>query len=153
GQSVFRFTQIFSSRLGDFSPHFNASYLARGGSLPNQVEVFLGYDQRIADWFTFVFDVNGLIQLDAYRDGFRFPQKVHVEGAFERSSGQTLFLSRDISLTNIPARTRDHTLRAAIGTKLNPKEDLLIVANLMFPLNRQGLQSSVTPTVGFEFAF
>ena len=41
----------------------------------------------------------------------------------------------------------------AVGFKFNPTGNLLISANLLFPLTDAGLTSNITPVVGVEHTF
>ena len=41
----------------------------------------------------------------------------------------------------------------AVGFKFNPTGNLLISANMLFPLTDAGLTSNITPVVGVEYAF
>jgi hypothetical protein len=44
-------------------------------------------------------------------------------------------------------------LIGAVGLKANIGSTLLVTANLLFPLNNNGLTSKVTPVIGFDYSF
>jgi len=41
----------------------------------------------------------------------------------------------------------------AAGVRFNPGRNLLISANLVFPLGDSGMQSNIIPVIGFDYAF
>jgi hypothetical protein len=46
-----------------------------------------------------------------------------------------------------------NSLLGVVGFKLNVGGTFLINANVLFPLNDQGLRAKVTPVVGIDYAF
>ena len=80
-----------------------------------------------------------------------FPQSQTLQ-IIQGSTGNTIG-QREISLTNIPSFTHDHIINASFGLKFNPKKEMMIIANVIIPLNEGGLRSSFIPTIGFEFCF
>jgi hypothetical protein len=52
-----------------------------------------------------------------------------------------------VSTGNLPS------ILGAAGVKVNPWGNLLISANVLFPLNHAGLVSRVTPVIGFDYVF
>jgi hypothetical protein len=47
----------------------------------------------------------------------------------------------------------DDILAAAVGVKWNPFGRFLLLANILLPLNEDGLRAAFTPTVGVEYSF
>jgi hypothetical protein len=47
----------------------------------------------------------------------------------------------------------DNILAASVGTKWNPFGRFLLIANVQFPLNDDGLRAAWIPTVGVEYSF
>jgi hypothetical protein len=41
----------------------------------------------------------------------------------------------------------------AAGVKFNPKGNLLISANVLFPLTDAGIRAKAVPVIGFDYAF
>lgn len=130
---------ILSGLFGDFSPHLNAGYEYRGRDVDqDEFELALGFDQRLSDWATLAVDMLG-----AFKVGdplLRLPEEVRIEAPFPRT----------IAPTNIPER-RDDILDGALGFKFRTGGGLVVLANVMVPLNDGGLRAGVTPTFGLEY--
>jgi hypothetical protein len=47
----------------------------------------------------------------------------------------------------------DDLLTASIGVKVNPWKNLLLLGNVLVPLNDTGVRASVIPTIGLEISF
>lgn len=143
---------ISSATLGNFGPHLNLGYNARLSDLQrDQFEVFLGFDQKLAETFTLVVDVLGRFELGSEIEQSKFPEDIPIKG---NPGGElTVDLVRNISVTNIPLTSNDHIIDAAFGFKFAPKEGLLFLGNIFVPLNDGGLRSDIAPTVGVEFTF
>lgn len=110
---------------GRFNPHVNIGYeIDSGGSEESELVWSAGFDTKITEWLTGAVDVLGSNELDG--DGV----------------GDDIF---DVSL----------------GVKVSPlylfqKEEepsLVIFANVLLPLNDEGLRTDFTPTVGVEYTF
>jgi hypothetical protein len=114
----------------------------------DKFEFIIGYDQKIADWFTLVIDVLGRIDLGDPVESQQFPENVNINWTV----GSTDYV-KSVSLTNIPNYSSDNIIDAAFGFKINLKESLLIIANVFVPLNDDGLRAGVVPTIGIEFSF
>jgi hypothetical protein len=130
---------IISGQFSDFSPHANVGYEYRGGKLEqDQVELITGFDQKLADWATLAVDL-----LAAFKVGNQqlvFPQPVTYESPFVRA----------VEVTNIP-NTRDDIIDGSLGFKFQTGAGLIIITNVLVPLNDGGLRSGVTPTIGLEY--
>ncbi len=149
GFSSLRAVVIGSKILGNFAPHLNLAYLKKFTDLDrDKFEFIIGYDQKIADWFTLVIDVLGRIDLGDPVESQQFPENVNINWTV----GSTDYV-KSVSLTNIPNYSSDNIIDAAFGFKINLKESLLIIANVFVPLNDDGLRAGVVPTIGIEFSF
>lgn len=130
---------IVSGTFADFSPHTNVGYEYRGSDLEQDlIEVILGFDQRLASWATLAVDFLG-----AFRVGDRklsFPESVTIEKPFKR----------EIQVTNIPNRA-DDVLDGSLGFKFRTGGGLIIITNVLVPLNDGGLRAGVIPTLGLEY--
>jgi hypothetical protein len=149
GFSTLRATVIGSKILGDFSPHLNLSYWKKfTDNDRDEIEGILGYDQKIANWFTLAIDVLGRFELGNPIASMQFPTSVNTK----RVVGSTTY-TNTISLTNLPYYHNDNTVDASFGVKLELKEALLLMTNVIVPLNHTGLRADAIPTVGMEFGF
>ena len=69
-----------------------------------------------------------------------FPQPVRFDEPFRRT----------LPATNIPDRN-DDIIDGSIGFKFRTGSGLIIVTNVLVPLNDGGLRSSPVPTLGVEY--
>jgi len=149
GFSSLRAELIGSKILGDFAPHVNLSYWKKfTDNDRDEIEGILGYDQKIAEWFTLAIDFLGRYQLGNPIADMQFPSSVNTK----RVVGSTTYINT-ISLTNLPNYKNDNTIDAAFGFKFEVKESLLLMTNVFVPLNHTGLRADIVPTVGMEFGF
>ncbi|MGH1362480.1 MAG: hypothetical protein ACRBF0_02925 [Calditrichia bacterium] len=142
---------IGSAIKGNFAPHINIAYEYRGSDLDrNEIELFVGYDQKISDQFTLAVDFLGEFEIGDQIDELAFPdaQEIRVD-----IGDPTNFWVREISPTNIPNRESDNILNASVGFKFSPKDNMVMLANTFVPLNDGGLRSDFVSTFGFEFSF
>jgi len=151
GKSSYRGMLITSAALGDFSPHLNLSYAHQGG-IQNRdgIEISVGYDQKITEWFTLAADFLGSYEISNNKE-IQFPsENVNIEGdpVIHHTPKHVM---KEVSLTNIPYFSHDNFSNGSVGFKINPKKEMILVGNVIFPLNEGGLRSSLIPTVGFEF--
>lgn len=151
GKSSYRGMLIGSASLGYFSPHLNLAYAHQGGSEDRDgLEVSVGYDQKLADWCTFAADFLGAFEIGGTHK-YEFPsENVVIEGQPKELSHP---IRREVSLTNVPSFSRDDIMNGSFGFKLNPKKEMILVANVIVPFNDGGLRSTFIPSVGFEFSF
>jgi len=130
---------ILSGTFDDFSPHSNIGFEYRGSDLDqNELEVIAGFDQRLSNWATLAVDFLGAFKVGDEKIGF--PQPVRLEAPFQR----------DIRVTNIPD-VRDDILDGSFGFKFRTDGGLLIITNVLVPLNDGGLRSGPIPTLGVEY--
>jgi hypothetical protein len=151
GAAGFKPFLIWSSSHRSFSPHLNAGYQWNGSSvlagdpttgeskdLPDQAFFTVGADFGVNSRFTFGVDVLGQYLIDS-------PRMKREE--FFALDGVSVF-------PNIGFEQESYlVLNGAVGFKLNVVQQLLVVFNLLFNLNDNGLQDKVTPLIGFEYAF
>jgi len=114
----------------------------------NEIELFLGYDQKLADSVTLAVDFMREFEVGNSVAELQFPWTAVIQ----RSIGITVF-RREVSLTNIPNFARDHNVNASFGLNYNPREEIIFVGNVILPLNDGGLRSDFISTVGFQVGF
>ncbi len=149
GEPSYKGHLIFSSIIGEFSPHLNVGYEHRGNQFDrDEIEVFAGYDQKISETLTLAVDFLGEFEIGEEVEELRFPESVTLQGGNEWAN-----FTHRISLTNIPNFSDDHIINGAIGIKFVPRENFLIFGNVFVPLSEGGLRSNFVPTVGFESNF
>lgn len=130
---------IISGTFSDFAPHANVGYEYRGSDLEQDVvEVIAGFDQRLASWATLAIDLLGGFRVGDQK--LKFPEDVHIQAPFERT----------VRVTNIPDRN-DDILDGSLGFKFRTGGGLIIITNVLVPLNDGGLRSGVIPTLGLEY--
>lgn len=140
GSTSGRGVGILSARLGGFNPHGYIGYTARGGPRNNSVDADLGFDQLVAPWATFAFDVLGSWQSGASK--IDVPPPVQYSAPFRYA----------LPVTNIPSE-RDDFLSLSTGFKFRTRRGIQIVTNALFPLRDAGLQPNVVWTGGLEYNF
>jgi hypothetical protein len=132
---------ILSARYGDFSPHVNAGYAYYGSSLlSNAVLATGGFDQLLAPWATFAFDL--ISQWPVGGNDLSLPGPV----TFDVPTREV------VQTTNIRSGS-DRRIYGSAGVKLSPAEDLTIVISSLVPLASGGLQPQSAWTIGVERNF
>jgi hypothetical protein len=130
---------ILSSRRGNFSPHLNAGYAYRAGTIQNSaVLATLGFDHLVAPWMTAAVDLISEWQVGEAR--LELPSSVHYS-----------YPERTVRTTNIPVQ-RDDVMNASAGARFAVR-DFSILANAIVPLRDAGMQPNLLWTVGLERAF
>lgn len=131
---------VLSGTFSEFSPHLNAGYEYRGGPLDqDEFELVVGFDHRLSEWATLAVDM-----LSAYEVGdpvLGLPAPVTLDAPFRRT----------VETTNLP-EMRDDIIDGSLGFKFRTSGGVVLVANLLVPLNEGGLRAGVTPTFGLEYA-
>ncbi len=177
-----RASVVWSVHLGGFSPHVNAGYTwstnpsddrteeemhpEHGGAplprltIPDQVDYTAGFDWAVHPRVTVAFDVIGRTFLQT--------QIVQVEDqTFTATTGDSrggeclcepegqqppqVVTARYPRLTTTQGDL--NTLIGSFGLKVNPFANLLVTANALFSLNREGLQFNIAPMVGIDYSF
>lgn len=132
---------VFSARFGVFTPHVNGGVFYRSAASQNSTLLATaGFDQLLATWATFAFDVISEWQLGASK--LTLPQPVTITRPFVRT----------IQPTNIP-EGRDDVVNASVGLKLRTDSGTTGLVNVLLPMNRGGLRATAIWTVGLEYNF
>lgn len=138
GATSLRGLFVASASFGDFSPHANVGYSGRGGEAGlQQVDVVAGFDHRLADWATLAVDVLGAFRMD---DELDFPEPAVIPGLYRRT----------VDRVNLPDR-RDDLVDGSFGFKLRTESGVVVMANVLVPLNDGGLRAGIIPTLGVEY--
>jgi hypothetical protein len=131
---------IASARLGNVSPHLNIGHdLRTGRGRSDALLATAGFDQPMSDWATMAMDVISEWQIGG---GLKFPQAVRIQYPVERT----------IVPTNIP-NTKDHRLTGSFGMKFRVLGAPILVANVLVPLRRGGMESRFAWTLGIDGNF
>lgn len=140
GELSARSLLILSGTFAGFSPHANVGYDFVGGDLSqDEVELAAGFDHRLADWATLAVDVLGSFNVGDEK--LSFPDPARLEAPFPRT----------VRLTNIPSR-RDDVVDGSLGFKFQTGAGLIVVTNVLVPLNNGGLRAGPVPTLGLEYS-
>lgn len=154
GKANARISGVASKKMGQFAPHLNLAYDRRGAAFDSdELELVAGFDQKIASSVSFAADFLGSFDLKRNEAIKLFPGVAHISDQFVNSAGTTGRLERAIDLSNIPDRDNDNTLDIALGFRAAPSARLLLLGNILVPLNDGGLRSSVAPTFGATINF
>jgi len=147
GHATARFTLIASAAVADFTPHANIAFDYRNSDIErDRVDLFAGFDQKLYERLTIAGDVLGRFEVGKRNPATVFPRTAEIS----RPAGASTY-RRTVSLTNIPDFRSDHVVDGALGFRFAPRRSLLIVGNVLVPLNRGGLRSTIVPTLGVEF--
>jgi hypothetical protein len=139
GETNLRGLLIASAGFGDFSPHLNFGYQLRRGDLGQDAfEIVAGFDHRLAPAVTLALDVLGVLKVGD--DPIHFPEAVPIGGAYQQT----------VDPTNIPD-IPDHILDGSLGFKFRTEAGLVVVANVLVPLNQGGLRPQLVPTIAIEY--
>ena len=152
GKANVRLSGIASKTFGDFTPHLNLGYEYRGAEYDSdELEFAVGFDQQLVKGLTFAVDILGEFDLNK-EDALDFdysPEPIRIRSTLENGS-----FTRTIDQNNIPWRINDDgILNAAMGFRAAPADNINFLANILVPLNDDGLRSDVVYTVGFAFTF
>lgn len=155
GETNARVSGIVSKKMGNFTPHLNLTYEKRPIDFDSdQLEIVAGFDQKIASGVTFAGEFFGAFALNnAETIKFFREDTVEISDSFRGTTGATGSLTRKVDLTNIPHRKNDQMFDVSLGFRIAPSERLLILGNVIVPLNDGGLRSSVAPTLGVNVNF
>ncbi len=145
GHTNARLIGILSGKIGDFTPHLNLGYDYRGDEMESdEVEFALGFDQKLVPGLTFAADFLGEINLEKENFFDAFADKAAIVDRAP-GGGQS---TRTINLSNIPDRSDENIYNAAIGLRFAPSENLILLGNILLPLNDAGLRSNIAATFG-----
>lgn len=150
GKTNIRFAGIISKKIGDFTPHLNLGYDKRSAELDSdEFEFAAGFDQKIVSGLTFAFDILGQVDVNSDDAIVLFPGTRTIVDRVASGQGQAV---REIDLSNIPERDNDNVYDASFGFRYAPSANVILLGNILVPLNDGGLRSTVAPTVGLTFS-
>ena len=164
---------IGSLQLGTFSPHINGGYTwssnapdpnapltVEASTIPNQVSYAAGFDWAIHPRVTFIVDVLGRTYLNSQTVTLVNQEYTAVTGdsiggsCFCEPEGENPPRTIHRSFQRLSSSEANlNTLLGSIGFKVNPVGNLLITANVLFSLNRKGLQDSLSPLFAIDYSF
>jgi hypothetical protein len=143
-----KLTFIASSAVGNLSPHVNLAYTISGSSSVaddedafvsaplEEISYAVGADFAPSLRTTIAVDVvgrtlrkAGILTWGPSQFGDQFPQ-------FRLTAGEDL-----------------HLLLGSVGVKVNPFANMLLTANVLFPLAKRGLTDRLTWMAGFDYSF
>lgn len=144
---------ILSWTAGNFNPHINTGFEYRGSDLdPNEFELVLGFDQKLAERLTFATEFSGEYEVGD-SDAIGFPGPITISGVGSAAPDPLPQpLTKIVVPTNIPDRA-DNLNNTSLGLKWSPRDNLLFLANAIVGLNNGGLRANIVPTIGFEYNF
>lgn len=150
GDDAIKFSLIGSAAIKDISTHINLAYERRTSTFDrDEIEIFIGYDQKVWQRLTLALDFLGEIEIGGGLPDIAFPKDFVIRENSAGSAGLVKF----VSASNIPDFQKDHHLNASIGFKYAMRDDLIFISNAFLPLNDGGLRSEWVPTIGFDFSF
>ena len=154
GQTSFRVLGIISKKFSDFTPHLNLGYEYRSAEFESsRMEFRLGFDDKMLSGFTFVCDFLGTVDLQTSKAIHLFPgTKTITENVFTPSFGTGSYMQK-IDLSNIPDRSNDNTFSLSVGFKYAPSDRVIVIGNVIAPLNDGGLRADIAPTIGLNMSF
>ena len=140
--------------LNHWSPHFNLGYTASFGSssvvddFPNEFDYVAGVEVECHPRVTLVADIIGRDAFDVY---------VPVEGTATFDASNPSINGGAVYSTTLPQLTAQqqdqNLLQGALGLKINPGGKWLISVGALLPISNNGLTSSVSALVGFNYSF
>jgi hypothetical protein len=147
---------ILSKRYGDFTPHLNVGYTSNPAALQSDLVQFrAGFDSRISSSLAFAFDLLGRIDLNKSEAIHLFPGSTTIydhPGKFP-STDSSGVAARDVPNSNIPDAETDNIFNAAAGFRYSPADNVIILLNVLIPLNNRGLRAALAPTLGVSTSF
>ena len=150
GATSIRTLLIASKELGNLAPHANIGFDYRGSDYDNnEIEVAVGYDQKISETITLALDWLGEYEVGDAIDELQFPKPTAVGPTVDEEQ----LIVQVVPSTNIPNFHHDNVVNSSIGIKYTPRDNVILMANLLVPLNDGGLRSDVIPTLGLEMYF
>lgn len=150
---------VASGDVGRFAPHVNIGYAASDGTVGNfGLLAELGGEEQIPDEFNYVTGLEFVAHSRLTISG-------DVIGRTLQDAGRLRLASKTFEYqgaTSVQTATFDefdprpgslNLVLGAIGFKFNPKGNLLISGNVLFPLTDGGLRSQLTTVLGFDYTF
>lgn len=151
GEASTKLSLIASRKIAQFTPHLNLGYDRRTAKQDSdELEFIAGLDQKLAEGVTLAVDFLGEIDVNS-DEAIKFSSQETVTLVDKLVTNVTI--NRPEDLTSIPQRTNDNTLNASMGIRIAPSEKVLLLGNVLIPMNDGGLRSSVAPTLGVTVNF
>jgi hypothetical protein len=147
GATQAKFYFIASGMAGDrLSPHVNVGYTAANNDLGNQFNYTGGVEVLASPRATILGDFVGRTYFDTRR-----LENTNITHPFQQSDTAP---TETAVLNAVSVVSGNLTsILGTIGVKLNLTSSLLISAHLLAPFTDNGLKSSVTPVIGFDYTF
>ena len=177
GGTQTRLLFIAGMSRGDFAPHVNLGYVLSTGkvssavtdlevpagsagdpirnltvadidlSVPDEFHYTAGFDWAVSPRVTVAADVIGRVirnvtRFDISNSTFQF-----------RTADTGPILTDSRPTFNLDGTRNLNLLLGAVGAKFNVATNLLLTANVLFPLSDSGLKPKVTPVIGLDYAF
>lgn len=142
---------VVSNEFNKLSPHVNIGYTFSGDSSNQFVNVTdefnyaFGTEYTPSPKVTITGDVIGR----SLRDSGRLVEQPHVFN-WRTAAGQTGTTTFN-EFASVAGSL--NLVLGAAGVKFNPKGNLLISANVLFPLTDAGIRAKAVPVIGFDYAF
>jgi len=144
GKTSVRFSGIISKKIGDFTPHLNIGYDRRAADLDSdEFEFVAGFDHKIASGLSFAFDILGEFDLNDDEVIKLFPGTKTISDRVPMGQSE-----RQVDRSNIPERDDDNSISVSFGFRYAPSEHVILLGNILVPLNEGGLRSTVAATYG-----
>ncbi len=147
---------IISRRVGDVTPHLNVGYTRNPADFQSDaLEFRAGFDDKFFSTLTFALDILGHIDLNSSKGVHLAPGTTTIydhPGKFP-TTDSTGVAVRQVANSNIPDSNTDDIYSAAIGFRYSPAERIVLVFNMLVPLNNKGLRAALAPTLGFSASF
>ncbi len=139
GAASMRALLVGSARFGTFTPHVNLGYQLRGGDGNNDVILAtVGFDQPTGGWATIAGEL--VSEWQPGKNGVSLPGTVTYTKPFHRT----------VEPTNIPD-SKDHRVLGSFGFKFRTSPDgPILLADMLVPIVRGGMQPTVMWTVGLD---
>lgn len=169
-----RASLTWSVHLGTLSPHINGGYTWSTNppddrtpeeknppppaqpvpqlTIPNEVDYTAGFDWAVHPRVTVAFDVIGRTFLQTQIVEVQDQTFTAVTGGPQ--GGENPPRTVTAVFPRLTTTQGDlNTLLGSFGLKVNPFANLLITANVLFSLTRQGLQTNIAPLIGVDYSF
>ncbi len=137
---------VASASVKGVAPHVNLGFdLGDTAKAKNEFLYRVGLDWGVVRWATLAVDILGRWIIDNDRVKLGSDRAICRGGSGPACAGGV----RDV----VREAADDHIIDAAIGVKLNPWRNVLVLVNVLIPLNDTGLRDTVTPLFGVEVSF
>jgi hypothetical protein len=151
GKANFRIAGVLSKRVGKFSPHVNLGYEHRSADFQSsRLDVRVGFDQMVLGGLSVAVDFLGFLDLNKDKAISLFPGTRTISYT---DATNTVRYRQNVDLSNVPERDNDNRFDLSVGFRAAPSEKVIVLANVIVPMNDGGLRASVVPTLGLMVNF